>query len=155
MAAHSSILAWEILWTESLACYSPQGRKEWDTIKQLSLSLKWHLPVSWDTRTLKDLASPPPQSLNKPNGGTTQVIIHTINHSFTPSFSQFSPGCLPALPQPRTFCDFLQVVGGGGVGTSSSDGSWKGVKGNSKSWDETPETKGRMLRHSVKWLSSE
>ena len=42
MAAHSSILAWEIPWTESLACYSTQGRKESDATEQLSLSLKWH-----------------------------------------------------------------------------------------------------------------
>ena len=30
MAAHSSILAWKIPWTEDLASYSPQGRKESD-----------------------------------------------------------------------------------------------------------------------------
>ena len=28
MATHSSILAWEIPWTESLAGYSPWGHKE-------------------------------------------------------------------------------------------------------------------------------
>ena len=28
MAAHSSILAWKIPWTEDLASYNPQGRKE-------------------------------------------------------------------------------------------------------------------------------
>ena len=31
MATHSSILAWEIPWTESLAGYSPWGRKLVDT----------------------------------------------------------------------------------------------------------------------------
>ena len=31
MAAYSSILAWRIPWTESLAGYSPRGRKESDT----------------------------------------------------------------------------------------------------------------------------
>ena len=31
MATHSGILAWRILWTRSLAGYSPQGRKESDT----------------------------------------------------------------------------------------------------------------------------
>ena len=31
MATHSSILAWRIPWTESLADYSPWGRKELDT----------------------------------------------------------------------------------------------------------------------------
>ena len=30
MATHSSILAWNMPWTESLAGYSPQGRKESD-----------------------------------------------------------------------------------------------------------------------------
>ena len=32
MAIHSSILAWEIPWTEELAGYTPWGRKESDTI---------------------------------------------------------------------------------------------------------------------------
>ena len=37
MATHSSILAWEIPWTErSLAGYSPWGRKESDTTERLS-----------------------------------------------------------------------------------------------------------------------
>ena len=31
MAAHSSILAWRILWTEELGGYSPWGHKESDT----------------------------------------------------------------------------------------------------------------------------
>ena len=31
MATHSSILAWEILWSESLVGYSPWGHKELDT----------------------------------------------------------------------------------------------------------------------------
>ena len=29
MATHSSILAWKVPWTESLAGYSPQGCDEW------------------------------------------------------------------------------------------------------------------------------
>jgi len=31
MATHSSVLAWEIPWTEELAGYSPWGQKESDT----------------------------------------------------------------------------------------------------------------------------
>ena len=31
MAAHSSILAWKIPWTQSLVGYRPRGRKESDT----------------------------------------------------------------------------------------------------------------------------
>ena len=34
MATHSSILAWEIPWTEERAFYSPWGRKESDTTEQ-------------------------------------------------------------------------------------------------------------------------
>ena len=34
-ATHSSILAWRIPWTESLAGYSLQGRKESDTTERL------------------------------------------------------------------------------------------------------------------------
>ena len=33
MAAHSSILAWEISWTERLSDYSPKGCKESDTVE--------------------------------------------------------------------------------------------------------------------------
>ena len=39
MAAHSSILAWRILWTEEPGGYSPQGRKESDTTEQRTHSL--------------------------------------------------------------------------------------------------------------------
>ena len=31
MATHSNVLAWRMPWTESLAGYSPRGRKELDT----------------------------------------------------------------------------------------------------------------------------
>ena len=31
MATHSNILAWKIIWTEVLVCYSPWGCKELDT----------------------------------------------------------------------------------------------------------------------------
>ena len=37
-ATQSSILAWTVPWTESLAGYSPQGRKELDTTERLSNS---------------------------------------------------------------------------------------------------------------------
>ena len=36
MAAHSSILAWEIPWTEELGGYSSRGHKESDTTQQLN-----------------------------------------------------------------------------------------------------------------------
>ena len=36
MAAHSSILAWEISWTERLSDYSPKGCKESDTVEWLT-----------------------------------------------------------------------------------------------------------------------
>ena len=35
MAAHSSILAWRIPWTEEPVSYSPRGRKESDTTERL------------------------------------------------------------------------------------------------------------------------
>ena len=44
MAAHSSILAWKIPWTQSLVGYRPWGRKESDTTEKLHfhfLSLSW------------------------------------------------------------------------------------------------------------------
>ena len=39
MATHSSILAWELPWTEEPGGYSPWGHKEQDTTEQLTLSL--------------------------------------------------------------------------------------------------------------------
>ena len=39
MPTHTSILVWRILWTRSLAGYSPCGRKELDMTEQLILSL--------------------------------------------------------------------------------------------------------------------
>ena len=39
MAIYSSILAWRIPWTRSLADYSPQGHKELDKTEQHTLSL--------------------------------------------------------------------------------------------------------------------
>ena len=36
MATHSSILAWEIPWTDNLAGYSLWGRKESDMTEQLT-----------------------------------------------------------------------------------------------------------------------
>ena len=37
MATHSSILAWEIPWTETLAGYSPRGSKELETTESTEL----------------------------------------------------------------------------------------------------------------------
>ena len=39
MATHSSILAWEIPWTEEMGGYSPWGHKESDTTERLTFSL--------------------------------------------------------------------------------------------------------------------
>ena len=36
MATHSSILAWEVPWTEGSGDYSPWGQKESDTTEQLN-----------------------------------------------------------------------------------------------------------------------
>ena len=37
MATHSSMLAWEIPWTERPGCLQSMRSKEWDTTEQLSL----------------------------------------------------------------------------------------------------------------------
>ena len=44
MATHSSVLAWEIPWTEELVGYSPRGSKEPDTT-ELMQAQAWHSPV--------------------------------------------------------------------------------------------------------------
>ena len=48
MGTPSSILAWEIPWTEDLTGYSPWGSKGLDTTEQLivSLSVFLHRPIS-------------------------------------------------------------------------------------------------------------
>ena len=43
MATYSSVLAWEIRWTESLEGYSPRGHKESDTT--FSDQAHMHLPL--------------------------------------------------------------------------------------------------------------
>ena len=42
MATHSSILAWNIPWTEELVGYSPWGCKELDMTEQLSTHTHTH-----------------------------------------------------------------------------------------------------------------
>ena len=44
MAAHCSILAWRIPWTEEPGGLQPMGRKELDTTEQLTLSLFFFKP---------------------------------------------------------------------------------------------------------------
>ena len=49
MAAHSSILAWRIPWTEEPGgLYSPWGRKELDMAEQLSLSITIDLEKNYE-----------------------------------------------------------------------------------------------------------
>ena len=42
MAPHSSILAWRIPWTDSLADYSPWGHKELDVTEHLSMYSEYY-----------------------------------------------------------------------------------------------------------------
>ena len=53
MATHSSILAWEIPWTEELGGYSPWGCEELDTTEQLNNNNKslLLLNLSFQTRS--------------------------------------------------------------------------------------------------------
>jgi len=53
MATHSSILAWEIPWTEEPGGYSPWGREESDMTEQLNNNNKFLLlqNVSFQTRS--------------------------------------------------------------------------------------------------------
>ena len=51
MATHSSILAWNIPWTEELVGYSPWGCKELDMTEQLSTHTHTHTQGNKDTKT--------------------------------------------------------------------------------------------------------
>jgi len=53
MATHSSILAWNIPWTEELVDYSPWGCKELDMTEQLSTHTHTHTHTQGnkDTKT--------------------------------------------------------------------------------------------------------
>ena len=53
MAPHSSILAWEMPWTEEPVGYSPWGPKESEAIKQLNNNIKHKADKS---------PTPPPES---------------------------------------------------------------------------------------------
>ena len=47
MTTHSSILAWQIPWTEEPGGYSPQSCKDLDTTEPLTLSLyTYKIPVN-------------------------------------------------------------------------------------------------------------
>ena len=51
MATHSSILAWNIPWTEELVDYSPWGCKELDMTEQLSTHTHTHTHTQGNTDT--------------------------------------------------------------------------------------------------------
>ena len=46
MATHSSVLAWEIPWTEELVGYSPWGHTESDMNERRTLSLHSKVPLA-------------------------------------------------------------------------------------------------------------
>ena len=58
MATHSSILAWNIPWTEELVDYSPWGCKELDMTEQLSTHTHTH------THTHKEIQIQKPMRLS-------------------------------------------------------------------------------------------
>ena len=58
MATHSSSLAWDIPWTESLVGYSPWGHKEWETPERLTLT-KLNIYVSLTQLPLYRIPSMP------------------------------------------------------------------------------------------------
>ena len=58
MATHSSSLAWDILWTESLVGYSPWGHKEGETPERLTLT-KLNIDVSLTQLPLYRIPSMP------------------------------------------------------------------------------------------------
>ena len=51
MAAHSSILAWKIPWTQSLVGYRPWGRKESDTTEHAQTHTHTHTHTHTSTHT--------------------------------------------------------------------------------------------------------
>ena len=56
MATHSSILAWEIPWTEEPGGYSPWGREESDMTEQLNNNNKSLLLLNLSFQTRSTLA---------------------------------------------------------------------------------------------------
>ena len=86
MAIHSSILAWEILWTRSLVGYRPWGRKELDTT--LLLSTHVLLPQTTFTQSFSLSA----------NGYSSSPSAHSVLSQPTSSSPEKSPNIQTLKP---------------------------------------------------------
>ena len=129
MAAHSSLLAWRIPWTEEPAGYSPWCRKETDTTEQVTLLLSssrgWGpRALSWVTALLPHSCAPHQGSpdglpLDKPSAAPLTGLVLALQaplehlHLVVPDVKLSSP-----CPLSCTCCLF-PFFGWVGVGTSS------------------------------------
>ena len=74
MAAHSSVLAWRIPWTEAPGGYSPWGCKELDTAERLNdkqeRSKGYLCPAT--------SSHPPPAHSEHPTGNNSPQVLHML-----------------------------------------------------------------------------
>ena len=70
MATHSSILAWEILWTEEPGGLQSTGRKELDTTEQRTLLVLWQLHGACGINLV-----PPPATEHKPSVVKSREVL--------------------------------------------------------------------------------
>jgi len=125
MAAHSSILAWKIPWTQSLVGYSPRGRKESDTTEWLHFTsgIKWRR--QWH---------PTPVFLP----GESQV--------------RGEPGGLPSMGSHRVGHDWSDLAAAAGI-KQVTNGNLLYSIGHSAhcsvvtKWEGNPKKKGRMYTY--------
>ena len=75
MATHSSVLAWEMPWTEGPDGYSPWGRKEPDRTERLTLSLSGSITGAGGRLPLQRAASKKHQLPPRPLGSTQGSIL--------------------------------------------------------------------------------
>ena len=96
MAAHSSILAWRIPWTEEPAGYSPWCRKETDTTEQVTLLLS--SSRGWGPRALSWVTALLPHSC----AGGSPVCPHglPLSHSAPSPATAPLTVLVPALQAP-------------------------------------------------------
>ena len=128
-ATHSSILAWEIPWTEEPACFTPQGHQESDTTERLT-----HVHISPPFRTSLPNATPPHPSSSsqstKPNSrwytaGSHQVcFVHGSVCMWAPPVVQTIKN-LPATQETRAWSLGQEDSLAKGMATHSGIPAWR------------------------------
>ena len=104
MATHSSVLAWEMPWTEEPDGYSPWGCKESDTTERLTLSLSGSITGAGGRLPLQRSASKKHQLPPRPLGSTQGCIRAPCSGAPAGLRPELVPQPSCPAPLPRAQC---------------------------------------------------